>query len=64
MRLGVKKENGSFITRIWLKNQVVFEQFGYETRAEATLNAWVNALFIRDIASATEASVEQLMKGY
>ena len=63
MRLSVKKENNKYVTRIWLKQDLVFEQYGYSSRAEATLDAWVNALFIHDIATATEESVESLNYG-
>lgn len=57
MRLSVVKENGCYTTRIWNKQELMFVQNGYSTREEATLDAWVNALFIRDIATATEESV-------
>lgn len=59
MRLCVDKENGSYVTRIWLKGDLVFVNDGYPTREAATLDAWVNALFIRDIESLTEQSVEE-----
>jgi hypothetical protein len=63
MRLSVRKENKTYVARIWFKQNLVFEQFGYGSREEATLDAWVNALFIKDIAVATEASVEALVNG-
>lgn len=56
MRLSVVKENGRYTTRIWHKHELVFVQNGYSTREEATLDAWVNALFIRDIETVTEES--------
>lgn len=57
MRLSVKKENGTYVTRIWHKQELVFVQDGYSSREAATLDAWVNALFIRDIETLTEQSV-------
>lgn len=57
MRLSVNKENGAYVTRIWHKQNLVFVQDGYTSRAEATLDAWVNALFIRDIESVTLESL-------
>jgi hypothetical protein len=62
MRLSVKKENGSYVIRIWFRHNLVLEEAGYNTREEATLDAWTNALFIRDIATATEQSVEALVR--
>lgn len=70
MRISVNKECGAFVTRIWFKHRasvvppiLVYEQYGHSTRAEAALDAWTNALFIRDIAMATEKSVEALVDG-
>jgi hypothetical protein len=57
MHLSINKENGTYVTRIWNKQELVFVQDGYSTRAEATFNAWINALLIRDIVSMTEESV-------
>lgn len=61
MRLTIKKENGKFVTRIWLKQNLVLEQYGYGSREDATLNAWTNALLIREIVIATQKSVEALV---
>lgn len=63
MRLSVKKENKTYTIRIWFKHDLVLERGGYITREEATLDAWTNALFIQDIATATKRSVEALVNG-
>lgn len=63
MRLSVKKENQAYITRIWHGQELLFVQDGYSTREEATLDAWVNALFICDIMTATEQSVRDFVNG-
>jgi len=64
MRLSITKENGTYVTRIWHKHDLMFVQDGYSSREAATLDAWVNALFIRDISTACEQSVEDCLNGF
>jgi hypothetical protein len=60
MRLSVQKEYGEYVACIFLHNELVYTST-HSTRALATLDAWENALFIKDIATATEQSVEALV---
>ena len=57
MRLSVKREGTQIVSRIYLGNQMVYRQSGYNSRQEATLDAWVNALLVQKVVNATIESV-------